>query len=233
MPRYPNPHKKRALARRAVEVLEREGLGIPAARLAAELGVKRPTLLYHFPSYGQIVEAALQDLLTEQAAYVMARVEEHEHPIDRLYAQVKAVHAFHHGREGRVVFLTQAIAATSGARMKEIVEAGNMVFDAQRRAAVGRLKKGIAAGTVGPCDVDALVALVRAVIDGLMVQRVVTGRSLAPVHELLWERVLKPLKRTGRTRTKGSVANKAPKKTAPKKTAPKKTAPKKTARKRR
>ena len=31
--------------------------------------------------------------------------------IDRLYAQLRAVHEYHHGREARVVFLSQAIAA--------------------------------------------------------------------------------------------------------------------------
>jgi hypothetical protein len=31
----------------------------------------------------------------------MAEVERHAHPIDRLYAQLRAVHAFHQGRESR------------------------------------------------------------------------------------------------------------------------------------
>jgi AcrR family transcriptional regulator len=196
MARPADPEKKSALAWRAVEVLEREGLGISVARLAEAIGIKRPTLLYHFPTYGHVVEAALQDLLTEQTAYVLARVERHEHPIDRLFSQVQAVHAFHQGRERRIVFLTQAIAATAGTRASAILEAGNLVFEAHRRAAADRLRQGIAQGIVAPCDADALVALVRSVIDGLMVQRVVSGLDFAPVHALLWERVLAPLKLT-------------------------------------
>jgi AcrR family transcriptional regulator len=194
MPRPTDLDKRRALARKAARVLEREGLEIPAARLADALGIKRPTLLYHFPTYGRIVETALEDLLLEQAAFVMSRIEAHEHPIDRLYAHLRAVHEFHRGREKRVVFLSQAIAATAGERLPDILEAGALVFAAQRREAADRVRRGIAEGIVAPCDADALVALVRALIDGLMLSRVAGGVELAPVHDLVWERVLAPLK---------------------------------------
>jgi len=195
MARPSEPEKKAELARDAVDVFARLGFDVPMSRLADELGVKRPTLLYHFPSRGHVVEAALVELLTEQAAYVMQKIEEHTHPIDRLYAQIRAVHAFHHGKEQRVTLLSQAIAASSS-RMSEIIEIGNRVFEAQRQAQAERVREGIRQGIVHPCDADALVQLCRAVIDGLMVQRVMTGVALAPIHELLWTNVLEPLKRT-------------------------------------
>jgi hypothetical protein len=75
------------------------------------------------------------------------------------------------------------------------------VFEAHRRAAADRVRQGIADGMVVPCDADALVNLVRAVIDGLMVQRVVTGTPLAPVHRLLWKHVLLPLKKKPKKRS--------------------------------
>lgn len=195
MARQPDPDKRLGLARAAVDVLQREGTDISMAALADALGVKRPTLLYHFASIADIVEAALIDLLSRQADFVMRMVAMHTHPIDRLYAQLRAVHAFHQNQEVRVVFLTQAIAATAGGRMGEIIEIGNRVFDAQRRAAVELVRQGIAEGTVAPCDPEALVATTRALIDGLMVQRVMTGLDLAPVHALIWEGLFKPLKR--------------------------------------
>jgi TetR/AcrR family transcriptional regulator len=192
----PAEHEKRAeLAREAVEVLQREGVELPMAALADALGVKRPTLLYHFPTKAHIVEAALVELLVEQAAFVMARVEAEEHPIDRLYAHMRAIHAFHHGREARVVFLTQAIAATAGARLPEILKAGEAVFEAQRSEIVARIRAGVRAGTVRPCNPEALFAAVRALNDGLLVQRVMTGSSLEPVHAFVWEQMLAPLKR--------------------------------------
>jgi AcrR family transcriptional regulator len=194
MPRRPDPEKRRQLARRAVEVLRAEGLAISSARLAEALQIKRPTLLYHFPTHGHIVEAALEDLLTEQAAFVLGRLAGHSHPVDRLFAQLCAVHEFHHGHEARIVFLTQAIAATAGGRLPAILEVGNRVFEAHRLATQKSLEEGMAAGTVAPCNAAALVALVRALIDGLLVQRVVTGIALPPVHRLIWENVLGPLK---------------------------------------
>ena len=198
MARPPEPEKRLELAREAAQVLEREGLEISTSRLAEALGLNRSTLLYHFPTRARIIETALEALLTEQAMFVIAKVEKHRHPIDRLYAQLRAVHEFHHGREARIVFLSQAIAA-SGDRMAAIIEVGNQVFELHRRAAADRVREGIERGTVAPCDADALVNTVRAVTDGLMVQRVMTGLDLAPVHELLWKNLLAPLKRKPET----------------------------------
>lgn len=194
MARSPEPEKRSALAAAAVEVLQREGTDVSMARLADALDVKRPTLLYHFATKADLVQHALVELLSEQAVYVLARMTAHEHPIDRLFAQMQAVHAFHHGREARIVFLTQAIAATAGERMSAILEAASHVFEEHRKAAVARIREGIAAGTVAPCDPDALFATCRALTEGLLVQRVMNGRELGSIHTLVWERLLAPLK---------------------------------------
>ncbi len=194
MARPTDLEKRRELAQRAAVVLQREGMSISAARLADALGLKRPTLLYHFPTHSHVVETALEELLMEQALFVLERVSRFEHPIDQLDAQIRAVHAFHEGNEGRIVFLSQAIAASAGPRLASILERATAVFEPHRRAVAERLRKGIADGTVAPCDPDALVALVRGIIDGLMIQRVTTGLALAPVQQLVTERLLAPLK---------------------------------------
>ena len=190
--------KTRDLALRAAAVLERDGLTISAEHLARELGIKRPTLLYHFPTHGHIVQAALAELLAEQAAHVAARVEAHEHPIDRLDARLRAIHEFHAGTESRLLFLTQAIAVTGGGRVEEILREASALFEGERRDMIARVEKGIDDGCVHPCDAKALVALLRAVIDGLTIQRVVSPRTVAAAQGLFWETVLFPLKRSPR-----------------------------------
>jgi AcrR family transcriptional regulator len=187
--------KRRTLAREAVTVMQREGADVSMTRLAEALGLKRPTLLYHFPTRAQIVETALEEMMMAQAAFVLGRINQESHPLRRLYAQVRAVHEFQHGNEARLVFLTQALAATGGERMKELVHGAAKIFEAHRRANADRIRAGIEAGLVAPCDPDALVQLVRAVIDGLMLQRVTEGIDLEPVHRLLWENLLAPLAR--------------------------------------
>lgn len=187
--------KRRTLAREAVTVMQREGADVSMTRLAEALGLKRPTLLYHFPTRAQIVETALEEMMIAQAAFVLGRINQETHPLRRLYAQVRAVHEFQHGNEARLVFLTQALAATGGERMKELVHGAAKIFEAHRRANADRIRAGIEAGLVAPCDPDALVQLVRAVIDGLMLQRVTEGIDLEPVHRLLWENLLAPLAR--------------------------------------
>ena len=175
-------------------VLQEHGLNMPMTKLAEELGIKRPTLLYYFPDRGAIAEHALESLLREQAVYVLARMNEHFHPLDQIYAQVCAIHDFHHGEEQRLIFLTQAIAATSRERLEAIIDVGNRVFEIHRRAMVSRLKAAMADGMMKKCDPEALMQLVRSVNDGLIVQRVMTGIDLDAVHAFLWNNVLAPLK---------------------------------------
>ncbi|MBX3269970.1 MAG: TetR/AcrR family transcriptional regulator [Sandaracinaceae bacterium] len=187
--------KRRELAQRAVEALERLGIEASMTDLAQALGLKRPTLLYHFPSKSAIVEQALADLLAEQARFVIARQEEHAHPIDQLFAQIVATHEFHHGKESRVLFLSQLIATGGTERAAALMHVGNMAFEARRQLMAARLRAGIAAGTVAPHDVDALISVVRSFNDGLIIQRVMLGADLAPIHAFIWEHVLSPLKR--------------------------------------
>lgn len=194
MARPPDPEKRHDLARRAVLVLQTEGLDISMSRLAEALEVKRPTLLYHFASRAEIVETALEQSLLQQGAFVMAHVEKHQHPIDRMYAQLRAIHAFHEGQNERLAFLTQAIAVSGKERLDELIQLGNRVFDARRQETASRLREGMKRGVVGDCDPDVLIATLRALSDGLVVQRVMTGLALGPVHSLVWESLLKPLK---------------------------------------
>ena len=195
MARPRDVEKSMDLARRAVEVLERDGLTISTEHLARELDIKRPTLLYHFPTYSQIVQAALAELLMEQGAFVEKRVNEHEHPIDRMYARLTAVNEFHKGRETRLLFLTQAIAVTAGANAAQIITTASDLFEGARQDMVQRVERGIEEGLVHPCDAKALVSLLRAVIDGLTIQRVVSPQTVPSVHEMFWKTVLEPLKK--------------------------------------
>lgn len=191
--------KRREIGAKAVEFLTEHGLDTSMAKLAEGLGLKRPTLLYYFPDRIAIFEQALAELLAEQAVFVVGQMAAHEHPIDQLFAQVKAVHAFHHEREERVLFLTQALAVGGKERTKNIVNIGNLAFETHRQALTQRIRDGIAAGQIADCDADSLIRICRATIDGLMVQRVMMQCDLAPVHKLLWDGLLAPLKLTTAT----------------------------------
>lgn len=177
-----------------MEVLQAQGLDLPMSRLAEALAIKRPTLHYYFPDRITIYEQALTDLMAEQVAFVVKRMTACSHPIDQLFAQIKAVHQFHHGKEDRVVFLTQALGTAESTRTSKVVATANAAFELHRQAMAQKLRDGIAEGTVAPCDPDALILLVRGLVDGLLVQRVVIGADLAPAHQLFWECVLAPLK---------------------------------------
>ena len=70
-----------------------------------------------------------------------------------------------------------------------------------RAEAVRRIEHARQQGRVGPCDPAVLVDLVEAVSDGLLVNRMIKGMSVAPVRELFARLVLEPLR--GRDATHG------------------------------
>lgn len=204
MARPPDLEKKKDLARRAAAVLEKHGLTISTEELARRLEINRTTLLYHFPTYADVIQTVLGDLLAEQAFFVEAKVREHDHPVDQIYARIRATHAFHEGHERRLLFLSQAVAVTGGPNVADIVKGATDLFEASRNALAEGLERGIEEGTVAPCDAKVVVSLARAVIDGLTFQRVTSTASIEPMQELFWTSVLLPLKRTPARAKKGS-----------------------------
>lgn len=184
---------------RAVEVLRHRGLHLSMTCLALEVGVKRPTFLYHFPSKARIVETALLRLVSEQVEFVNERVDPSEHPLRQLFAQVRAVHSFHREREDKLLFLSQAILSLNPAQSAKLVSAVSAVFDHQRQIMRARLEEAIFQGRMHTCPLEPLLQLVRASIDGLLIQRFVTDADIAPAQDFLWTHVLAPLLREPET----------------------------------
>src|SRR5512140_736609 len=98
MPRRPDLARRAELARAAFEVLRTRGMQTSMRELADALGIKRPTLYFYFPDLGAVFETVLDQLYQTLTETVLARVREHEHPIDRLRAVIDATLAFHRER---------------------------------------------------------------------------------------------------------------------------------------
>ena len=135
MARPKDPDKRIGLALQAIEILEREGVEISVEQLASKMGIKRPTLLYHFPSYGSIAEEAIKHYLAEASAFISKRLAPVSHPIDRVYEHLLAVTDFQRGKEARFAFLTQVVASTAGRRMRHVMQATAMYFEMHRASA--------------------------------------------------------------------------------------------------
>lgn len=186
MARPKDPSKRIALAL--------EGVEISVEQLANKMGIKRPTLLYHFPTYGSIAEEAIRHYITEAQAHLAKRLQPFSHPIDRVYQHALAVAEFQRGKEARFVFLTHLIASTSGQRIDHVAQVTAMHLEAHRTAMIKQLQDGMREGTVAPCDASAIVMMVRALADGLLILRVSTKANTTPVYDVLWGSVLEPLR---------------------------------------
>lgn len=187
--------KRQDLAKRAFEYMRDQGNAqVTMSALARELGITRPALYHYFPDKTTILQSILFELLTEQTLFVMERVMAEEHPIDQLYAQIKAVHEFYSGREADIVFLTQTMVPTQKDEAERILKQAIAQFSMARTVISQRIDEYIERGLMKPIDGDSLVRLVRAVIDGLLIQRVIEDIPLTPIHDVLWHNLLRPLK---------------------------------------
>ncbi len=187
--------KRRTLAREALEHVRACGTArVTMSSLAKVLGVKRPTLYWYFPDVASIFDAALEQMLAELDAFVEVEIRGITHPIDILYAHLCAVHRFYHGHEQDILVMFQFWAKGEPEKPERALARLGSRYLPRRTQAIELLKHGMAAGFVAPCDPEALITLVGALTDGLLIQRIVAKPALDKVHQLIWTQWLQPLR---------------------------------------
>jgi AcrR family transcriptional regulator len=193
MPRRPDLARRAELARAALDVLRTRGMQTSMRELADALGIKRPTLYFYFPDLGAVVESVLDQLYQTLTETVVARVREHDHPIDRLRAVIDATLAFHRERPQLVAGLLQ-LWALGGRDLSAVLERERRGVLAARDALVADLRAGIARKEVRPCEPERIVDLVLAFVEGAVVHHVLGIARSDDTTDELARRVLEPLR---------------------------------------
>lgn len=195
MARTPDQEKRAEIAQRAFEYLrEQGGARVTMSALAQALDMKRSTLYWYYSDIASIFEEVLEQLLREQDHYVMQQLIGITHPIELMLSYVKAIHSFYEGREDMIVFLLQFWAAGDPQSPNRTLEKLRDHYKPRRALAIQLIEDGISAGQIIPCDAKALVSLVGAVVDGLLVQCVIEESLDLRPHYALLEQFLAPLK---------------------------------------
>jgi AcrR family transcriptional regulator len=193
MPRRPDLARRTELAHAAFEVLRARGMQTSMRDLAEALGVKRPTLYFYFPDLGSVFESVLDQTYQAHAEFVLGRLRNLDHPLDRLRAVVDATIAFHRERPQLIGGLFQLWAA-GGRDFSTVLDRERRMVVAGRDALVADLRAGIARKQVLPCDPERVVELVLAVVDGVLVHHVLGIARPDGVVEELTTRLLEPLR---------------------------------------
>ena len=197
MPRRPDLARRAALARAALDVLRTRGMQTSMRELADALGIKRPTLYFYFPDLGAVFETVLEQLYRALTETVLAKVQGHGHPIDRLRAVIDATLEFHRERPQLVAGLLQ-LWALGGRDLEAVLARERRGVLAARDALVADLRGGIARKEVRPCDPERIVDLVLAFIEGAVVHHVLGIARSDDTTDELARRVLEPLRATRR-----------------------------------
>jgi AcrR family transcriptional regulator len=198
MPRRPDLVRRQELARSAFEVLRTRGMQTSMSELADALGVKRPTLYFYFPDVGAVFETVLDQTYIALTELVLERVKHLDHPLDRLRAVVDTTISFHRERPQLIGGLFQ-LWAMGGRDFQTVLERERRAVVAARDALVADLRAGVAKKQVRACDVERIVDLVLAVVDGVLVHHVIGVARPDGVIEELADRIIEPL-RLGRKR---------------------------------
>lgn len=200
MARPMDMEKRRELALSALVVLRDQGLQqATMAGLAKALGIKRPTLYFYFPSIPDLFTALIEILREDEMAFVAERLSGQAHPLDALAAFLRAEYAFVMERGLDDVMLLMASFWASGSAKHRERFRGLVLKDLlpARSMFIALLTQGIAGGQVRPCDVEAVVDLIFAVQDGILVQGGVRDLAVEPVFALIEAQVLEPLRVPG------------------------------------
>jgi TetR/AcrR family transcriptional regulator len=193
MPRRPDLARRAELARAAFDVLRARGMQTSMRELADALGIKRPTLYFYFPDLGAVFETVLDQMYKTLTETVLARVRDHDHPIDRLRAVIDATLAFHRDRPQLIGGLFQ-LWALGGRDLSTVLERERRGVLAARDALVADLRAGIARKDVRPCEPERIVDLVLAFIEGAVVHHVLGIARTDDTTDELARRVLEPLR---------------------------------------
>ena len=196
MARTPDMQKRAEIARQAYAYLrERAGARVTMAELARALEMKRSTLYWYYSDVASIFAEVLAQLLAEQDRYLLERIEDHEHPLDLIMAYVRGVHGFWEGREEDLVFMLQFWAAGDPGRPNDTLDQLRSHYEPRRAMARTLLEHGIESGLVEPCDPEVIVGLLGALVDGLLIQRLMERPlDLTPHHTWIADELLEGLR---------------------------------------
>jgi len=187
--------RRAELAARAFEAIRARGVHrITMSDLAADLGLKRPTLYFYFPDLAAVFDAALEGTHRGWVEHVSARLIGVDHPIDLLIELARATVGFHQVQRDRIVLLFQ-LWSVGGNDPEQVISRGRALAGPLRAYLIERLADGLARGRVADCDPAAIVDLVLTVLDGALVSEVTRAAAVSTIIDELERRVLEPLRR--------------------------------------
>lgn len=195
MPR-PVDHARRAdLALRALAYVRGQGMRrVTMSELAAALEMGRPALYWYFKNLGEVFEAVLAVILERQREFLMAAMSGIADPLELAEAWLRGVCAFYAEDPQLLAVLVQLWALGEPSQPQKVLEATREFALELQQAAHLLLGEAIAAGKVAECDIQVLVELCAATLDGLLIQQVRQGTDPLPALDLFCRRVLDPLR---------------------------------------
>ena len=196
MPRPVDLDRRADLALRALDFVRSQGMRrVTISELATALSVGRPALYWYFKNLGEVFDAVLPVIVDRQRAFLLARIDPNEHPLDVLKSLLFGVCDFYAGDPQLLQVLVQFWAMGQPDQPERVLQATRDYALEQQQLALDLLTESVLSGLVAPCDVPTLVSLCLATLDGLLVQQVRQGTDPRPALALFCSCVLAPLRR--------------------------------------
>ncbi len=195
MPRTVDQERRTDLALRSLAFVRSQGMRrVTMSELAVALGMGRPALYWYFKNMGEVFEAVLAVILERQRTFLLARMTGTDDPLALAEVWLRGVCAFYAEDPQLLAVLIQFWAMGDPEHPAKVLEATRDYAVQLQDAATLLLGEAMARGQLADCNVQTLVELCAATLDGLLIQQVRQGTDPLPALDLFCRRVLDPLR---------------------------------------
>jgi len=168
-PSFIEEARRKQIVDTAIRTIAAKGYaGTSLAGIAREAGISKGVISYHFEGKGELVEEILSRLMREPAEFIKKRVDEHDRPLDKLGAYIRA--NFEHMKDNRNHYIVLVDLWDSRSASQGDNPFNAQAYEPSRKYLMRILESGREAGEMREVVPTTMASIIQAAIDGVMLQ---------------------------------------------------------------
>jgi TetR/AcrR family fatty acid metabolism transcriptional regulator len=168
-PTFIEEARRRQIVDTAIETIAARGFSKSSlAEIARAAGISKGVISYYFEGKSQLVEAILARVLREPAEFIKKRVDEHDRPLDKLGAYIRA--NFEHMKDNRNHYIVLVDLWDSRSASQGDNPFNAQAYEPSRKYLMRILESGREAGEMREVVPTTMASIIQAAIDGVMLQ---------------------------------------------------------------
>jgi len=161
----------------AIETIAKNGyINASIGEIASDAGISKGVISYHFKSKDELISNVLEKIISEEQAFVQAKVTKKTKPADKLIAYIKASFEYIMTHRAEYVAFVDLYGSITSWNEKEYFT--NHIYAPCIKFLDRVLKEGIESGVFADVDIAVAATLIQATIDGITFQWVLNENAV-------------------------------------------------------